>query len=680
MADTVLPKPDPQALVEFHRAAGLALHAKDQPPPNRKAWEERRTRLRDAMFAAMGPFPEKPCDLEPKEVGVLKRTRYRIEKLLLQTRPDVWMTASAYVPDPVKGKLPAVLVVHGHWPWARRDPVVQARCLGLVKLGFFVLAVDAFGAGERYMAPARGTYHGALYGSTLWPTGQTLLGMQVYDNRRAVEYLRSRTEVDGERLGITGASGGGNQTMYAGALDERFRAVVPVCSVGTYQAYLHAACCVCEVLPGGLRLAEEGDVLALVAPRALMVINATEDGFQFSVGEAEKSVRRARAVFKLLGADNKLQHATFDSGHAYNQPMREAMYGWMTRWLKGEGDGKPIAEPKHDVEKPENLACLTDDSRPKTFLFPPSFAAREAARVLAKFKDQKHDHREEWESAAVYMRAQLQKDVFGGFPKPNKPDAKLGKTETVDGIKTTPVLLHPEPKLPLPVVVKSRGGEENLPACVLLNLDGKAKALEHPLAQALLAKGWTVAAPDLRGTGETEPADAAIGGAPDHNSAEHALWIGRPLLGQWVFDVLHLLDWLALQPNLRKDHFAVAGIGQAGVVALCAAALLDDRIASAAALDAPATYVTDQPYAEGTRMGLLAPGILRVGDIPHLAAVTAPRRLIVAGGRSLQGKKLTDQQLKDAYTFTTRIYRLHEADKKWTLAAAMSARDIAAGL
>src|SRR5205807_2775295 len=209
--------------------------------------------------------------------------------------------------------------VHGHWPGARRDPVVQARCLGLVKLGFFVLAVDAFGAGERYTAPARGTYHGALYGSTLWPAGYTLLGMQVYDNRRAVDYLCSRPEVDASQLGITGASGGGNQTMYAGALDERLKAVVPVCSVGTYQAYLRAACCVCEVLPGALRFTEEGDVLGLVAPRALMVINATMDSFQFSVGEADKSLERARAVFKLYDAGDKVAHPTFESPHAYNQ-------------------------------------------------------------------------------------------------------------------------------------------------------------------------------------------------------------------------------------------------------------------------------------------------------------------------------------------------------------------------
>ena len=252
---------------DFIRAQGADLRSGDEPPADRKAWEIRREALRGAMFAAMGPFPDKPCDLDAKIVGVLKRDGYRIEKILFQSRPDVWVTAHAFVPEGAIGKAAAVLAVHGHWAWARRDPVVQARCLGLVKLGFFVLALDAFGAGERHPTPGKGTYHGALLGASLWPAGQTLLGMQVYDNRRAVDYLLTRPEVDGDRLGVTGASGGGNQTLYAGALDERFKAVVPVCSVGNYQAYLQAACCVCEVLPGALRFTEEGDVLGLVAPR-----------------------------------------------------------------------------------------------------------------------------------------------------------------------------------------------------------------------------------------------------------------------------------------------------------------------------------------------------------------------------------------------------------------------------
>jgi dienelactone hydrolase len=680
MADAALPAPEPEAFDHFLQAQVRALHAHDQPPADRRAWEQRRAALRAAMFAAMGPFPEKPCSLEPRPVGVLRRDGYRIEKLLFQTRPDVWVTASAYVPEKVSGKAPAVLAVHGHWPLARRDPVVQARCLGLVKLGFFVLALDAFGAGERYTKPAPGTYHGALYGATLWPAGQTLLGMQVYDNRHAVDYLLTRPEVDGDRLGITGASGGGNQTMYAGALDERFRAVVPVCSVGTYQAYLHAACCVCEVLPGALRFTEEGDVLGLVAPRALLVINATQDALQFSVGEARKSLERAKPIFALYGAGDKVRQAVFESPHAYNQPMREAMYGWMTRWLKNEGDGSPIAEPKHEIEKPEDLACFPDEKRPQGFLFLPACARREAEAVLRHFHDAPPGHAEDWESTAVYMRQQLRKQVFGGVPEPARGNARLGKAEKQGEATTAPLVLEPEPGLPLYAELRFRPVRGKAPACVLLHLDGKAAALRHPLASALLDKGWTVLAPDLRATGPTQPPHDAVRDAPDHNTTEHALWMGRPLLGQWVGDVQALLDWLGMQPGMDPGRLAVAGLGQAGLVALCAAGLLDDRVTAAAAVDAPSTYVTDDAYAPGTHMGLLAPGILRVGDVPQLAALAAPRRLVVSGGRSPQGRKLNDADLHEAYSFTRMAYGLYKGANRLAVATAMAPAEVVSQL
>jgi dienelactone hydrolase len=669
-------------LNQFIREQARQLRAKDEAPATRAAWQERREKLRQAMFEAMGPFPDEPCPLEPKEVGVLKRDGYRIEKLLLQTRPDVWMTATAYVPEAVKGKVPAVLVVHGHWALARRDPVVQARCLGLVKLGFFVLAVDAFGAGERHPQPKPGAYHGALLGSTLWPAGQSLLGMQVYDNRRAVDYLCTRPEVDADRLGVTGASGGGNQTMYAGALDERFRAVVPVCSVGRYQAYLLTACCVCEVLPGALRFTEEGDVLGLVAPRALLVINATQDGIQFSVGEARKSLERARVIFNLYGEDRKVVHATFESPHAYNQAMRETMYGWMTRWLKEEGDGKPIPEPKHQVDKPEDLNCFEPGKRPTTFVFPSTFAAREGERLLQRFKKGKLDHREAWDAAAMLMRAQLRKDVFGEFPKRPAPNGKLGEVTVEGQVNTVPLTLPTEKGLQLAALVRYERGNATgkVPAALLLHLDGKAEALKHPVVEALVKAGVVVIAPDLRGTGEQQPKGGAISGAPDHHSAEHGVWIGRPLLGQWAVDVAFLLDWMAAYPGYLNTQLSVVGLGQAGLVAVCAAAVTENRVAAVAVLDAPVTWISAEAYASGTRMGTLAPGILRVGDVPHIAALQAPRKLLVAGGATPQGKKMEAKELKQAFEFTQQIYAIQKAEKALSVQEGMNREDVATWL
>jgi hypothetical protein len=227
-------------------------------------------------------------------------------------------------------------------------------------------------------------------------------------------------------------------------------------------------------------------------------------------------------------------------------------------------------------------------------------------------------------------------------------------------------------------VVRSKpGGKGKDPACVLLHLGGKAEALKHPLAAALIEKGWVVVAPDLRATGTLHPAGDAIVGAPDHNSAEHAVWVGRPLLGQWVCDVRSLLEWMAGYPGMRGDNLAVAGIGYAGVVALCAAGLLEDRVALAAAVDSPVSFLTDKAYPNGWPMGLLAPGILRVGDIPHLAALAAPRRLVVAGGTAADGRKLTAMHLDEAFAFPRAMYRLAKAEDQVTVRDDVSPGDLA---
>lgn len=671
MPDKPIPPPDATTLDNFLRAEALKLRAQDKPPTTLKQWAQRRANLGKRMRAAMGPVPDKDCPLEPRVLGTLKRDDYRIEKVIFQSRPDVWVTASAYVPTKVKGKVPAVLVVHGHWRGARRDPVVQARCLGLVKLGFFVLAVDAFGSGERYTAPAPGTYHGALYGATLWPTGHTLLGMQVYDNRRAVDYLGTRSEVDATKLGVTGASGGGNQSMYAGALDDRIGAVVPVCSVGTYQSYLHAACCVCEVLPGALSFTEEGEVLGLVAPRALMVINATKDGFQFSVGEAKKSLAMASAIFKVAGVHDKVKHLTFESPHAYNKEMREAMYGWMTLWLKGEGKGEPIPEPAHQIETAEELACFPDprEGKPRGFLLLPEFAGR-VGRDLVQKHDVRPKHVEDWEARAMLMKASLRKQVFGDFPK-TQAFVNHQHVSSSGGTARAVSLLLAEDGVALrltrdsPLIPKGKKAE----AVLVLNFDDVKQEAASKSRDVFLSNR-DVLTLELRGTGTAQPAGDVIVGAPDHTSSEHALWVGRPLLGQWVWDVRSLLE-----ATEAKD-VVIVGLGQASIVALCAAALSEDRIKSVVVSDVPVSYVTDQPYAVGTRMGLLAPGILKVGDIAHLAALLCPRRLQIIGGKRLTGEKLKEKELKEAFAFTRDVFDVHKAGKNLVVAESATPEDI----
>ena len=142
----------------------------------------------------------------------------------------------------------------------------------------------------------------------------------------------------------------------------------------------------------------------------------------------------------------------------------------------------------------------------------------------------------------------------------------------------------------------------------------------------------------------------AIRRAPDHNTAEWSLWLGQPLLGQWVRDLRTLLDQLGNEP------VTVIGNGPAGVVALCAAAL-DERIAHTVTIGSLASYISDVPYTN-QRLGLMAPNMLReAGDIPNLAALIAPRKLTIAGAVHGSGKALTSAELKASFKFTGRFFK-----------------------
>ncbi len=654
---------DGMMFLEYVQQQARDLREGDHPPTSLEDWADQRTALRVQLIESWGGFPQNPCDLEPRLMGTISREGYTIEKLLLQTRPGIWMPTNAYVPSK-PGPHPAVLCVHGHWPGAKQQPEIQARCIGLVKLGFFVLVVDAFGAGERGIGKALGEYHGEMVASTLWPTGLALAGLQVYDNMRAIDYLQSRSEVDGSSIGVTGASGGGNQTMYIGAMDDRLKAVVPVCSVGRYQAYLGAACCMCEVTPGALSYTEEGAVLGLVAPRALMVINATRDGFQFSVGEAAKSIAFAQEIFELYGQQDSIRHAIFESGHGYNQPMREAMYGWMTLHLKGEGDGSPIPEPAHETEDPETLRCFPGDSRPEDFVTLPQFAWQEGRRLLQKIGTP--NHLDQWAAQEATICRGLS-ELLGPFPT-RIPTSAIW---TSDEAGIDDLSFETEPGLRLNATRYAAGpGTQRV---ILLDFEKGLAANGSELAVEFRKQNWTTIALEQRATGGMAWKSDKIGRAPDHTTAEWSLWLGQPLLAQWVWDVTRLLEALD-ERGPTAETTAIVGVGPAGLVALCAASLTTriDRVATIGTLS---SFVTDKPY-EQQRLGTLVPGLLRdVGDVQHIAATVSPRRLVISQPNSGQGTPLDPAEL---FSATRAAYRLEDAAKSLSISGELTPQQLVA--
>jgi len=648
---------EPQSFLQFVRAQSDALHGDDKPPATLDEWKTRRVAIRKRLLQAWGGFPADHAPLNAKVLGTIQRDQYRIEKVIFQTLSDVWMTANAYVPDG-PGEHPAVLCVHGHWKGAKQDPHVQARCIGLARLGFFVLAVDAFGAGERGIGKALGEYHGEMVAATLYPIGRPLSGIQVYENQRAVDYMLTRPEVDGDRLGITGASGGGNQSMYAGAFDERFKAVVPVCSVGNYRSYLGAACCMCEVVPGALSFTEEWGVLSLTAPRALMIVSATRDAFQFSVGEAKKSLAFVRPVYQLHQLPGSVKHAVFESRHDYNQPMREAMYGWMTKHLKDEGDGSPIPEAAVKTEDPESLRCFPGETRPDDWMTIPKFAAREGRALHARIETP--TSRDKWKSSAELLRQTLDESVLGGTrPRP------VPTRSTLDTSPQQKVTFVPESGVQLTATRTVGKGPQKAGTVIVLSLEGEAAVPSDKLAMAVHESGRSVVTLSLRATGEHAHPGDSIRRAPDHNTAEWSLILGRPLLGQWVLDVRTAITTLEAH-GYAVDNLTVIGTGPAGVVALCTAAL-DDRIDHTVTVGSLASFVSDTPY-ENQRLGILPNGIIRdVGDVAHIAALIAPSKLTICGGVNGAGQQLNEESLRATFEPTRHVFELSETSVQFSV-------------
>jgi len=651
----------------FIRESARELRKGEPVPKTLDEWKTLRGGIRKKLVSAIGLSTDKPDTVRARVIRTQDRKGYRIEHLVLQTirTPDGWieMPANAYVPTIPFGDpkpVPAVLCVHGHWQGAKQDPVVQARCIGLAKLGFFVLAVDAFGAGERGLGTALGEYHGEMVAATLWPSGKLLAGIQVYENMRAVDYLQSRPEVDGKRLGVTGTSGGGNQTMYVGALDDRLGCVVPVCSVGNYQAYLGAACCMCELVPGALEFSEEWGVLGLVAPRALMVINATRDGVQFSVPEARKSIAGARTVFELYERGDAIRHVPINSGHDYNQPMREAMYGWMKKHLAGEGDGSPLAEPEVKPEDRESVRVWPKDTRPRSFVSLPQFAQQQSLAAMKRHVVPKHA--EHWESEAEWRVAWLKKQCR--VPNAAK-EAKVGRggrsRQKFQKGQVEEFSVEAEQGLSLPIrweAGKSLQGTLTL----VLDTDGADAAVASSEFRAARSSGHDVAVVGLRATGDRAPRGNAVRRTVDHNASQWAMWIGRPLVTQWVTDVTRTLETLSRMIYRGKlPRLSLVGRGEAGILAILAAAL-DPKVTEVQTVGTAVSLVSDEPYAKGA-IGVLIPGCLQtIGDVPQMMSLLAPRPLTITNPVSATGDSLDAVTAASSLAHTRATYRVLKAE------------------
>ena len=324
-------------------------------------WSNERGRLSLLLWRALGFDPPPPrTPLRARTVGAIARDGYRVERVVFESRVGFPVTANVYVPDGA-GPFPAVLCPVGHWGLSKAQPQVQARCIGFAKQGFLALTYDPFGQGERDI-PGNG--HDEYFRSVL--VGRNNMTYMVWDTVRALDYLLERGDVDGDRIGCTGASGGGLNTLYAAAIDPRIRAAAPVVYVTRLREFLETRIthCPCSHVNGLASFMDMGDVVGMIAPRPVLMVTATQDP-SFTPAGARAAADQARGAYELYGAADRLAVREFDTGHDYDQTMREAVYGWMRLHLLAEGDGSPIPEPALDLSAdPRELDCFASGRVP----------------------------------------------------------------------------------------------------------------------------------------------------------------------------------------------------------------------------------------------------------------------------------------------------------------------------
>lgn len=582
-------------------------------PANLDDWKRHGKELRRLVAQHTHIQYEKSLPLDCQVTKTLQCDGYRIQCLHFQSRPAIRTTGCLYVPDG-DGPFPAVLNVHGHWAQGHLAERVQARGHSLAKNGFVCLSVDAWGAGERSCHHGKYRYHGNTLGGGLFQYGETLMGAQIADNMRAVDLLLSLPFVDSDNIGVTGASGGGNQTMWLAAMDERIKAAMPVVSVGTFEAYVMSENCVCELLPDGLTFTEEDGILALVAPRYLKICNALKDTKSFSVAEMLRSYNKARDIFKLYGAEDRFTYQPFNTVHGYWPEIREAMLGFFKMALMGKGNGAAISEIPFTPLPEEQIMTFEPGKRPDSFGTIEEYLALKANSIPER-DITPTDAKSEFAKLAAALRFE-----------PTVQSVQLTQMSDVDGWHRCTLMT--QDSRAMPIIYKVKG---NPPKCaktyVFSSPKGKASLEDSSMLQKALAdESAAVILFDAFATGETA-CDDANSLSPFHLLCRSLLWCGMTLEGEWARDFVTIAAFA--HNTLEADEIVFGTVGEMSVAA-CAAAtaiavgatnIVGISQLSVMAEDFPATFAWSNGNDGSLPPGTLAraiPGFSNWGDISIL--------------------------------------------------------------
>lgn len=310
-------------------------------------FEQWRAQLKDKVIELLGGFPERVA-LEPQVLERKEFEDYIREKVAFHSAPYIDIPAYVLLPKDSVGKIPGVVAVHGHgygkndlvglWEDGTERSVPDGYhkdfALEIMRRGMVVIVPDQIGFGQRRELEdiQKGYNTSSCRKLAFWAQmlGKTAVGMRVWDIMRCIDYLNTLPQVDQDRIGCMGISGGGTTTLFTAALDERIKAAVVSGYLCTFKdSIMSIYHCECNYVPGILKYAEMYDIACMIAPRSLLIESGTKDDI-FPIKAVDIAYEHVRKAYKLLKAEDRLDRDVFEGRH---QISGRKAYNWLKRWL-----------------------------------------------------------------------------------------------------------------------------------------------------------------------------------------------------------------------------------------------------------------------------------------------------------------------------------------------------------
>jgi hypothetical protein len=527
--------------------------------------------------------------------------------------------------------VPCVLVSSGHSRTAKAADYNQRIAITLARHGIAALAYDPIGQGERSQIldeDGRPKFSGTTTEHFLVGVGSILVGRntasyRVWDAMRAIDYVVSRPEIDRERIGFTGCSGGGTLTSYTMALDERVVCAAPACYLTTFRRLVEtigpqdAEQNIFGQIKFGL---DQPDYVLLRAPRPTLISSSTGDFFD--IGGSWDNYRQAKRVYARLGYPERVDLVEAEGGHGVQPANLVAIARWMRRWLLNRDDSVTV-EPV----TPRTVEELQCTEKGQVLLLP---GEKSVFALNAEYEQSLAEKRREfWEKTPKAVALEAVRELIGVRPIASLPAPKMEEAGRVDrdGYHIDKFVLTTDSGVPLPGLTYHPAKPVD-DAYLYLHAGGKAAdgAAGGPI-EKLVNEGNVVVAIDLRGIGETagEKPDALLG---DWKSYYLAYLLGQSLVGLHTEDALAGGHFVANYKTKTPRKVHLIAVGSACIPALHAAALAPDRFASVTLRQPIESWspVVGEPVPTGL-LPTTVHGALGVYDLPNLVRAVGPEKL-----------------------------------------------------